>query len=435
MSTLPDLLIDDNPALGVAHAHTHESADMGLCLAVAFVQKLGLRAQLARIPMQDTRKYAKTTNADIMMQLIFQKLAGYANDSAANEFAKNKVVIAMGLGRVSQPSISRFWDRITPVSLKALRQINLNLLARFRQQENRQGALIDLDSTHSDTYGKQEGTAFNPHYAAISYHPLVMFDGATADFMNAQLRPGNHYTSRGVVDFVRPVLKRYQHELPVTAALIRGDSGFAVPQLFQLCEDEPANYVIKLKKNNVLNQLATQHDPHHTDVREDTEVVYYEMRYGAQSWPHQRRVCVEAKRPAGELLFHHTYIVTNFSAAILPREVFRIYRQRGEMENQIKEAKNGFFMDKTNSSQFIKNEARLLVAMLAYNIVNLMRRQCFPGKAKRFRIGIIRNLLFKLAGHLSRHAGKTTLKLAAHQVGQALFDRIYLRIHRLVVWY
>ena len=433
MFTLPDLPVEGKSPLGLDHTPANESSDAGLSLVAAFVQKIGLRAQLTQIPMQDTRKYSKVPDADILIQLIFQKLAGYAHDSAANEFSKNKVVTSMGVGHVSQPSISRFWARFTPASLTALRQVNTNLLTHRRQRENRQGSLIDLDSTHFDTYGNQEGTAFNGHYGTVGYHPLLMFDGATADFMDAQLRPGNRYTSKGVVDFVRPVLKRYQEELPVTDALIRGDSGFAVPQLFKLCEDEQANYIIKLKKNCSLNSLVAQYDPAHTDVREDTEVVYYEMDYGAQSWPCQRRICVEAKRPVGELLFRHTYIVTNFSAAIRPQEIFRIYRQRGEMENQIKEAKNSFFMDKTNSSQFIKNEARMLIAMLAYNIVNLMRRQCFPGKTKRWRMTTIRTLLLKLSGHVSQHARKLTLKLAEHQVGLALFDQIYLRIHHLVV--
>ena len=37
--------------------------------------------------------------------------------------------------------------------------------------------LFDLDSTLLATYGKQEGEAFNYHYQANGYHPLLCFDG------------------------------------------------------------------------------------------------------------------------------------------------------------------------------------------------------------------------------------------------------------------
>lgn len=54
---------------------------------------------------------------------------------------------------------------------------------------------LDLDSTHSDTYGNQEEAAYNGHYGTTGYHPLVAFDGLTGDFLKAELRPGNVYAA------------------------------------------------------------------------------------------------------------------------------------------------------------------------------------------------------------------------------------------------
>lgn len=49
--------------------------------------------------------------------------------------------------------------------------------------------IIDLDSTHSDTYGDQELADFNAHYGTVGFHhPLVAFEGITRDFLRAQLR-------------------------------------------------------------------------------------------------------------------------------------------------------------------------------------------------------------------------------------------------------
>ena len=38
------------------------------------------------------------------------------------------------------------------------------------------------------------------------------------------------------------------------------------------------------------------------------------------------------------------------------------------MENFIKEAKNGFYFDKTDSPSFLENHARMMVSLLAYNL-------------------------------------------------------------------
>lgn len=47
----------------------------------------------------------------------------------------------------------------------------------------------------------------------------------------AQLRPGNVYTSNGVVEFIQPLIEHYNKIFPETTLFLRGDSGFAVPAL------------------------------------------------------------------------------------------------------------------------------------------------------------------------------------------------------------
>ncbi|GMR70753.1 hypothetical protein NUITMVRA1_14300 [Aerococcus viridans] len=53
------------------------------------------------------------------------------------------------------------------------------------------------------------------------------------------------------------------------------------------------------------------------------------------------------------------------------------------MENYIKEEKHGFFLDKTDSSGFRENQARMMVSLLAYNIVNFLHTLCLSGQEGR----------------------------------------------------
>lgn len=73
---------------------------------------------------------------------------------------------------------------------------------------------FDIDSTLLNAYGKQEGIAFNYHYQANGYHPLLCYDGLTGD-----------------------LLKDYRAKYPPLPLSLRGDSGFASPDLYAACEE------------------------------------------------------------------------------------------------------------------------------------------------------------------------------------------------------
>ncbi len=96
-----------------------------------------------------------------------------------------------------------------------------------------QAVILDLDSTLLDAYGRQEGRAFNFHYQSHGYHPLVCYDGMTGDLIKIQLRDGTQYSCTGVVDFLQPILDEYLNDYPAIRILLRGDSGFATPDLYK----------------------------------------------------------------------------------------------------------------------------------------------------------------------------------------------------------
>ena len=60
----------------------------------------------------------------------------------------------------SQPSISRFFDRITEQTIDDFQVFNQALIDQARLVRNDTDMIIDLDSTHSDTFGRQEQTDY-----------------------------------------------------------------------------------------------------------------------------------------------------------------------------------------------------------------------------------------------------------------------------------
>lgn len=123
-------------------------------------------------------------------------------------------------------------------------------------QNNIQDMVIDLDSTHSDTYGNQESADFNNHYQTNGYHPLVAFDGLTGMFLGAELRPGNVYTSRNAETFLSNIVTHFSKHPCNMNSMVRGDSGFAKPEIYNFCNENDIRFVIRLKANSRLRSEA-----------------------------------------------------------------------------------------------------------------------------------------------------------------------------------
>lgn len=109
-----------------------------------------------------------------------------------------------------------------------------------------------------------------------------------------------------------------------------------------------------------------------------SECYYEETVYQANSWAKSRKVIIKSIRPAGELLFTHSFFVTNLVDAFSSETIISTYQKRGTMENYIKEAKNGFGFDQMNSHSFQVNEVKMMLSLLAYNLTNWLRTLCFP---------------------------------------------------------
>lgn len=435
MSTLHEKKVQFNSKLTISNTGGNLSTNSGLVLVKEFMESLNF-SDLSKqyLGIEDKRLYHIHDNFSLMEQLIYQNIAGYSTDSSANLLKQDPIfkVILDKSRLASQSSISRLWDRISEENISQLQDLNQAMIDKVRSARNTTEMIFDLDSTHSDTYGDQENTDYNAHYRTNGYHPLVAFDGLTGDFLKAELRSGNVYTSNGVGTFMEPLFEHYNQVVPVSNILVRGDSGFATPELYDLCEAYDSFFVIRLKANRNLSKIAEsfiQIDDNHP--WDEKEVVYSSTSYQAKSWSKERRVCIKSTREADELLFRHEYIVTNYSNNVSAETVFRTYCKRGTMENFIKEAKNGFYFDKTDSPSFLENHARMMVSLLAYNIVNFMRTLCFTQGSANMQVDTIRLKLFKVAGKLIRTGRRLLLKLSSYHVHQGLFYQVLGNIQQL----
>ena len=90
--------------------------------------------------------------------------------------------------------------------------------------------ILDLDSSVSETYGQQEGSAYNGFFRCACYHPAFCFN-QDGDVEAALLRHGNVAGAHDWRLVLTPVIERYRDlDIP---KWFRTDAAFAIPELYE----------------------------------------------------------------------------------------------------------------------------------------------------------------------------------------------------------
>ena len=418
MSIVNTLSLESNRQIKINFDGGDLSSDAGLLLIKEFVSKPGIDNLLGKVfKTNDSALFRYHTDQKNLLQMIYMIIAGYFEDDTSDELTNDPVFKSV-LEKdtlASQPTVSKFFNRMDEDTLNQLLMIGRILRKRVYRIQMPQAVILDLDSTLLDAYGKQEGRAFNFHYQSNGYHPLVCYNGMTGDLVKIQLRDETEYSSTGVVDFLQPILDEYLNDYPAIRILLRGDSGFATPDLYKQCEENGTSYVIRLKENGILRKKASYLvdglDEITKNNKVDYAVAYGEFMYRASSWPYERRVVCKVEKPENQMVYMYTFVVANMDSS--PEYLIKFYCKRGLMENFIKESKSGFDFASVSSHTRMVNANRLQVHALAYNIFNWFRRLVLSVNMRKQRIDTVRLKLLKIAAKVVHSAGYITFKLCS----------------------
>ena len=115
------------------------------------------------------------------------------------------------------------------------------------------------------------------------------------------------------------------------------------------------------------------------------------------------------------------YIVTNLEGEA--QDLYdKVYCQRGDMENRIKEQQLDLFADRTSCHKWWANQFRLLLSSLAYVLLETIRRVALKGTAMaRAQCGTIRLKLLKIGAVILRNTRRVRFHLGSACPDKALF--------------
>jgi hypothetical protein len=237
----------------------------------------------------------------LLRQSIYSRLAGYEDVNDAERLAVDPAMRHVVGGRASQvdkeaasPSgVGRFETEMLSQrhNLTALMKLSGHWIDKVHQRQPLRELILDMDSSVSETYGEQEGSAYNGHFACTCYHPLFLFN-QFGDLEYAMLRRGNKASAKYWRCVLLLVIERYhRYDIP---KFFRDDAAFSNPPLYRLLEKEGCRYAIRIKSNAVLEReiehLLTRPvgRPSHKP-----KVFYHSFQYQAKSWQRARRVVAE----------------------------------------------------------------------------------------------------------------------------------------------
>lgn len=162
----------------------------------------------------------------------------------------------------------------------------------------------------------------------------------------------------------------------------------------------------------------------------NTPVVWYAgFLYQAKSWDRARRVVAKVEWHNGELFPRVGFIVTNLTRPA--KRVVRFYNQRGTAEQWIKEGKNAVKWTRLSCHDFVDNQVRLQLFVLAYNLGNFLRQAVLPQAVRHWTLTTLREKLIKIGAKVVRHSRKIVFQMAEVTVPRELFQTILERIGRL----
>lgn len=383
------------------------SSDAGFLLLREIARRLGLTSRLAEC-IRDGRDQSKVrlSVAEMLSQRVFGIAADY-EDCNDHDSLKSDPMLKLAAGRApisgddlaSQPTLSRLENSISSTELMRMEEVLLDIFISSHRDKPISRLVLDADATDDPAHGQQEFEFFHGYYDCHCFLPLLVYvtaDDSEQELVASVLRAGNVHAGHRLVSVLRRVVERLKVAFPEAEIVFRGDAGMGAPAVYDCCEDAGIAYVISLAKNSRLLEFGK-------DILRDANAIYEETAekvrqfgefcYAAESWRHERRVVMKAEVVSkGE---NPRFVVSNI-VDISAEELYDFYCDRGDVENRIKELKDGLASGRTSCHKFLANQFRLILHSAAFVLLQALRKLLAGTEFANAQVSTLRTRLLKV---------------------------------------
>jgi len=410
------------------------SSDAGLLFLRETEAKHGIVRRMANV-LRDRRHQSYITHGflELCSQRVFQIASGYEDANDCDDLRSDPILKMAcdklpdseeGLG--SQPTMCRFENAPSRTDLYRLGEALVDIFIDSYKKAP-EGIILDLDDTDDETHGHQQLRLFNAFHDMYCYMPMHIYEGKSGKLVAAILRPGKRPSGKEIVSILKRIVRKIRQAWPEVGIIIRGDSHYASPEVYDFCEEEDLKYVFGLTPQNPMweetEELTDEAKKLYTLHKEPVKL-FGEFDYQAKSWSKPLRVIYKAehnhKGP------NTRFIVTNLEYSRRRFIYQRVYSGRGKMELYIKEHKNHLFSDRTSCTSFEANQFRLYFHSIVYVLMHTFRELYLRGtEFAKAQFDTIRLKLIKIGARVRQMSTRIKVHLPSSFPLKEELERIW----------
>jgi len=421
------------------------SSDGGSLLLREVERKIGLIDRLAAC-FTDKRKQDRVEHGlgEMLSQRVFGLALGYEDVNDHEQLRHDPLMAVLSgkreleqplagkstLNRLELPGGSKRYHKID-FDAEKIDALLCDLFLESRAAPPGQ-VVLDLDATDIPLHGHQPERFFHGYYDSYCYLPLYIFAGDR--LLCARLRPANKDAAKGALGEVQRIVTQLRAKWPRVRIVLRADSGFCREELMAWCEENKVDYLFGLARNKRLQKILGKQMHEARMERERTGKaarVFTEFGYRTKrSWTRERRVVAKAEYldKGGNPRFVVTSLGVESWAA---KDLYeKLYCQRGEMENRIKEQMS-LFAYRLSTEEMKGNQLRLYLSGLAYTLVEALRRLALAGTEwAQAQVETIRLRLFKIGAVVRISVRRVWLQMSSAYPWKEVYEYAWAALRR-----
>jgi hypothetical protein len=430
-------VVGSSASLEVRYTDKPVSGWGGLVAVARYLEKVGIRQLLERALPDGRTSPNQIPVVEMVLSFFATVLSGGRRFAHAERLRSDEVVGAiLGVERMpSAMTLTRYFGGFVRSQVEHLSEVLWQfVVARLRAVSL--GAVLDLDSTVFERYGRQEGSlkGHNPRkHGRPSHHPLLAMLAEAKVVLHAWLRSGNSGTARGVKAFLAETLAKLPKEFRLYG--LRADSGFFVTDFLEELETRALPYAIAVRMNRFVQRTVV-------GIRQWSAfapgLYVAEVPYQALGWKSPRRLVVvreeirERPEAKGRRLIDvpgYTFHALVTTLELSPVDAWHFYNGRADSENRFKELKEDFGADGFCLQSFDGTEAAFRLICFLFNLIADFKREVTRDESPRLMT--LRSQVLVVGAILGADGRKVVLRLGLRGRWRERFAALLERIASL----
>jgi hypothetical protein len=357
------------------------TSDAGLLPIRQLDDRIRLTEQFAAA-LEDRRdpKFVEQSLLSMVRQRIYGILADYEDQNDHDTLRSDPVFKLIAdrlpddLDLASQPTLSRFENAVAIADLWRLRDVLVDLFIQSFEAPPSH-LTLDLDAFDDPTHGDQQLTMFHGYYDQYQYLPIVITCAENDLVLLVGLRHGTCAATLGVDNDLRYLVGRLRAVWPDLHIHVRGDSGFGVPLMYDVCQELRTSSTFGIGLNSRLRELSDEPLAQAVADFERTKQPqrrFLAVRYQAGTWAAEQPIVIKVEAQA-EGTNRRAVVTDRPGWEVLPSAVYDEYAERGESENRNKELKCDLQAGRLSDHRFLANYFRLYLHAAALNLLVRLR--------------------------------------------------------------